>query len=318
MFTAFTGSLLTLLVCAAAGAACRRGGLLDDKMTSGLSNLMFNVTVPCTVFVSLMRPFSRALLWESFATFFLSGAIYLSCGLIGFAAYKVYRRKKQTHKGEPLSADAKVLIFACVFANVGYMGFPVVQAVFGEEGMIYASMANASFNMLTFTLGVRLFGQKSEKKGVLPVLKSVFFNAALIATFIGFAFFMTGLRLPGPLYGGVAMLGAMTAPVSMLIIGSILAKNPLRNLFNDKRIFPAIIARLFIFPAAAFFALRPFVANETMLGVIVVLTAMPVAMITAIFAERYQRGAEVASKAVALSTLFSVVTVPLVALMIGI
>ena len=313
-FTAFLESLVSLAVCIAVGFICRKCRVLDDKLISGLTTLLVKVTLPCTVFISLMRPFSQTLLWESGATFLLSAAVFLFGGLAGYVVFKLYKRKKT-------DAYANVMIFALIFANVGYMGFPVTQAVFGGEGMIYASMVNASFNLLVWSLGIQMFRKHSaaaEDEQKFSMGKLILSNIALLATGTGFVFFVTGLRLPQAVSGGISMIAGMTTPVSMLLVGAILAKSALRELFRDWRVFPVIAARLLILPLLAYAVLRLFIHNPVMLGVIVILTAMPAASLTAIFAEQYKSETALATKLVALSTLLSVVTVPFVAVILGI
>lgn len=311
MFNAFVNSLISLLFCMLVGFICRKIKLLDDTLIAGLTKLLVKVTLPCTVFISLMRPFSRTLLLESVATFFLSGLIYLGGGLLGVLLARLM-------KANP--TEKRVWIFALIFANVGYMGFPVSQAVFGDTGLIYTSMANASFNFLAFTIGVRLFnpkepGQTDALPGGLSGWRMIAFNPALIATLAGFICFVTGFRFPTPILNGASMIGGMTTPVSMLLVGAILAKNKLRSLFADFKILPVIAVRLAVVPLVAFAVLRPWVANPMMLGVIVMLSAMPVASLTAIFAEQYRGDTALASKLVALSTLLCVVTVPFISLL---
>jgi hypothetical protein len=326
LFSVFLSSLVSLVVCAVAGFICRKARILDDAFISGLTTLLVKVALPCTIFISMMRPFSRTLLAESGATFFLSTAVYLFGGLLGLTALKIIKYIKRNapppEAGGTGEAYANIMVFVLIFANVGYMGFPVIQAVFGEEGMIYASMANASFNILAFSLGVHMFQKHAgrETNGAISssAKKLLLSNVALISACIGFIFFVTGFRLPQPVNGGIAMIGAMTTPISMLLIGSILAKNPLKTLFDDWKIFPVMAARLLVIPVIAFYILRLFIVNTVMLGVIVVLTAMPAASLTAIFAEKYKSETALASKLVAFSTLLSVLTVPVIALMLGI
>jgi hypothetical protein len=304
-FIIFLGSLTSLLICMAVGYFCRIFGLFDDRLVSGMTALLVKVTLPCTVFVSMLRPFSSELMAESVATFFLSGAVYISGGLIALLLARLM-------KAEP--GEMRVWQFALIFANVGYMGFPVVLAVFGEIGMMYASMANASFTLLIFTVGVRLFDTKTDNGFD---WKKIVLNPALIATALGFACFIVQIRPPWPVANAISMLSAMTSPISMLLVGSILAKGKLRDVFTDLRVMPVIGVRLVVLPVTVFFVLRLFVHNPMMLGVIVVLTAMPAAAITAIFAEQYKGDTMLASKLVVVSTILCVITLPLVSLLLN-
>ncbi|MCL2421478.1 MAG: AEC family transporter [Defluviitaleaceae bacterium] len=306
MFISFVSSLTTLAVCIIAGYISRKAKILSDELNIGMSSVLVKVTLPCMVFVSMMRPFSRTLLMESLATLFITAAVYLSGFFIGMGLARLMGASDD---------EKRVWQFALVFANVGYMGFPIIQAVYGYEGLIYTTMANVTFNILAFSLGVYLF-RKDTSGQVKANLKAIAFNPALIATYIGFLFFVTGWRLPEVVQDGVSLVGNMTVPLSMILVGSILAKSRLLTLVNDPRVLPVIFVRLLVIPLAAFFILRIFVHNQVMLGVIVILAAMPVAALTVIFAEQYRGNTVVASKLVAFSSILCLLSIPLISLLL--
>ena len=306
MFITFVGSLTALAVCIAFGYICRLKRLLPDNLTSGMSTVLVKVTMPCTIFVSMMRPFSRTLLLESIATFFITAAVYLSGYVIGMFLARVMGAAED---------EKRVWQFGLVFANVGYMGFPVIHAVYGYEGMIYATMSNASFNMLAFSLGIYLF-KRDSSEDIKTNLKSIALNPALVATYLGFIFFVTGFRLPEAVGNGVQLISDMTVPLSMLLVGAILAKSKPMALINDPRLAPVIFMRLVGIPLFTFFIVRSFVHNPVMLGAVVILSAMPAAALTVIFAEQYEGNTAVASKFVALSSLLCLLSIPLISLLL--
>jgi predicted permease len=305
VFATFLNSLTSLVICMLVGYFGRVLKVFDDKLISGLTTLLVKITLPSTIFVSLLRPFTWELMAESAATFVLSAGVYLFGGLLALGLAYLFKAK---------DGEKRVWQFALIFANVGYMGFPVCYAVFGEEGLMYTSMANAAFNVLLFTVGVKLFNAPKEKGGA---WRGIVFNPALFATFAGMLLFVTQLRPPQPVTDGISLLGGMTSPISMILVGSILAKGRLRDLLTDWRVVPLMSVRLAVIPLTAFFTLRLFIHNPVMLGVIVVLSAMPVAAITSIFAEKYNGDTVLASKLVVLSTLLCVVSVPLISLLLN-
>jgi len=306
MFVSLVSGLAALAVCIAAGYASRKAKILTDELNAGMSTVLVKVTLPCMVFISMMRPFSQTLLMESLATLLLTMVIYVSGHVIGMGLARLMGATPD---------EKQVWQFALVFANVGYMGFPIVQAVYGSEGMMYATMANVTFNILAFSLGVYLF--KRDTTGTVKVnLKAIALNPALIATYIGFIFFITGFRLPSVFQDGVALVGDMTIPLSMILVGSILAKSRPLTLVNDPRVLPVIFIRLLGIPLVSFFILRLFIHNPVMLGVIVILAGMPVAALTVIFAEQYKGNTVVASKLVALSSILCLLSIPLLSLVL--
>jgi len=305
LFITFSNSLIALALCIAVGFFCRRRQLFDDNHTAGMLELLVKVAMPCAVFMSLMRPFTTALLLESVATFFITGGIFLIGGLMGLGVARIMKASLQ---------ERQSWRFGLTFGNIGFMGIPVITAVFGYEGLFYVAMALASFNLITFTIGIKIFDTEGTTK-TNPV-KIIINNPALAGTIIGFIFFLTGLRLPAPIEGGVTLIAGMNSPLSMILIGALLAKQPIKETFTDIRVLPPNAVKLIVIPLASLLVLRWFIPNPIMLGTIVTLMAMPPAANTAIFAEKFGSDSVAATRLVIVGTLLCVITVPLISLLL--
>ncbi|MCL2404322.1 MAG: AEC family transporter [Defluviitaleaceae bacterium] len=305
LFITFTNSLVSLALCIAVGFFCRRRQLFDDTHVAGMLELLVKVAMPCAVFMSLMRPFTTALLLESIATFFITGGIFLVGGLLGLGVARLMKASIQ---------ERQSWRFGLTFGNIGFMGIPVITAVFGYEGLFYVAMALAAFNLITFTIGIKIFDtQGTIKTGPIQVIIN---NPALAGTILGFIFFLTGLRLPAPIEGGVSLIAYMNSPLSMILIGALLAKQPIKETFTDIRVLPPNAVKLIVIPIASLLILRWFIPNPVMLGTIVTLMAMPPAANTAIFAEQFGSDSVAATRLVIVGTLLCVVTVPLISLLL--
>jgi len=333
IFTTMVKNLASLFIIMAVGYLCRKIKVIDDRVSSGLSRLLLWVALPCTSFMSLQREFSYTLLRESVITLFAAFAIFLFGTLLGIIFVKL------TKSGP---SEGSVWKFGLTFPNVGYAGFPIMMAVYGQSGMIYTSMVNAAFNMLVYSLGIALYaGAGSPEPGVrkeqrarrgglsrfpgsrfralAPSREAVLriaLNPALIATVLGFVFFVCSLKPPEVVGDSLNFLANLTTPLSMIIVGAILAKIDIRKAFTDIRIYFISLIKLAVIPLAAFAVLRLFVKNPVMLGVLTYLAAMPVGSITAIMAEERGGNSEAASKAVFVSTLLCMVTIPLISMVI--
>jgi hypothetical protein len=304
LFLTFTNSLITLALCIAVGYFCKKKQLFNDVHTAGMLELLIKVVMPCAVFMSLMRPFSTALLLESVGAFFITGAIFLLGGFLGLGVARVM--KASLHERQSWR-------YGLTFGNVGFMGIPIITAVFGYEGLFYVAMALASFNLLTFTIGIRFFDTEGAMK--MSPLQLFIKNPALIGTILGFVFFLTGLRLPAPVEGGVALIAHMNSPLAMILVGALLAKQPLKETFTDVRVLPPTFIKLVVIPLGSLFVLRLFITNPVMLGTIVTLMAMPPAANTAIFAEQFGGDSKAATRLVIVGTLLCILTVPLISLL---
>jgi len=292
------------------GIAGRKMRLFSDDSDRVLSTLLVKITLPATIFMSMMQPFSRALLLESGLTAVIIAIVFLSGLVIGALLSKLMKAEDK---------EKRMWQFSLVFPNVAFMGFPVIQAVFGNEGMIYASMVVMVFNIMVFSLGVYLLKNKKGQATSFQ-LKPVLLAPAFIAIYIGFFFFLTNLRLPAPVEMGVDMVGNMTTPIAMILVGSLLVKTIKQHgflaLIKDMRVYPIVFAKLVVIPVATFFIINPLLSNPVMVGVIVILSAMPVAAITAIFVEQYNGDTQMAVKTITLSNIFCLVTIPLLALLL--
>jgi len=304
LFIAFSNSLIALAICMTVGYICRKTNMLTDAHTQGMTTLLVRVATPCTMFMALMRPFSRTLLWESLATIVIVGVIYILGGLLGLFVSKIM-------KASP--GERQAWQFGVAFGNVGFMGIPVVTAVFGTDGLIYVAMALTAFNLLTFTVGLRMFDNAPRGFSVKDLIAR---NPAIPAVFIGFAFFLTERRLPEAIESGIALIGGITAPMSMILLGVILARQSLKDAFMDLRLLPPIAARLVVIPLAVLPVLYFIIPNPLMFSVIVTLMAMPPAALTAIFAEQFNADAFCAAKFVVVGTIICGVTVPLISLLL--
>jgi len=305
LFITFSNSLISLALCIAVGFFCRRRKLFNDAHTAGMLELLVKVAMPCAVFMSLMRPFTTALLLESIAAFFITGGFFLLGGLMAIGVARLMKASREERQGWR---------FGLTFGNVGFMGIPVITAVFGYEGLFYVAMALASFNLLTFTMGIKIFDTEGTTKT--SPIQVIIQNPALAGTIIGFIFFLTGLRLPTPIEDGVALIANLNSPLSMILIGSLLAKQSIKDTFTDIRVLPPNAIKLIVVPLLSLLVLRWFIPNPIMLGTIVTLMAMPPAANTAIFAEKYGGESVAATRLVVVGTLLCVITVPLISLLL--
>ncbi len=194
------------------------------------------------------------------------------------------------------------------------MGYPVCQTLFGSESLFYVTLINIPFGFLVFTVGVFLLRPDIVRDLDLRRI----FTPGLIASIIGLLFFFAGITIPPPFSNSLSLLGSVTTPLAMIVIGSLLATLPIGSMFGDIRIWVISLFRLGIIPIVTLMVIRPYISDPLLLGVPVLLAAMPVAANTVLLAEEYGVNAELASKGVFLSTLLSVGTIPIIAFLVGI
>lgn len=290
--------IAVLLVLIATGYAAFRLGILDRHTTHTLSVFLLNVSIPALIIVSMQMPLSDEL---------ISGAVVFTLGLSVFYLFSVTIAYFARSALQMDAGRGGVFSFAILFGNVGFMGFPISAALFGPESIFYVAIANLAFYLLIFSAGIVMMTGKYEFNPRLLL------NPGIIAACVGLTFFMLEIRIPSPLIDGMSILGDLTTPLAMVIIGSLLATFPFWEMIGDKSVFWATVLRLFGLPIGTFFLLSPLIGDPLMLGILVILAGMPAGSMTAIFADIYRADEQFASQLVFVSTLLSLVTIPIIA-----
>ena len=296
-----------------AGFAARRLNIFDNNTTRGLNNIILKITLPALTIVSMQMSYNASLLAESIRLLGISICVYAASFLIALVI-PIFLKPQNGEKG--------VSQFVTIFSNVGFMGFPVVKSVFGESALFYAAIYNLPFNFLSFTLGVillmqdRSFSRTAEVGSGYRISIKQILNPGVVAVLIGFAFFILNIRLPQVIKEPLDLLGNVTIPMSMFVIGAILAQNSLTKAFTNWRLYILTALRLLILPYILWLILRSFIDNKMFLGVIVLICGMPAAASTPILAQAYGGNYETAAQSVFLSTMLSVFTIPLLVLIL--
>jgi malate permease and related proteins len=284
------------------GWAAGKLKLFPDKAVSGMSKLLMDVTMPALIISSMQRPFSLELLGESLSMLGISFAIYGASFAIG-AVVPILLRARRGERG--------VLGYAIVFSNVGFMGFPVIEALYGHDAIFRAAIYNIPFNLFSYSLGAYMLARDGKKP--LRFSPMLFVNPNVAAAVIGFVLFIAGITLPGPLGGAVELAGSTTTPLSMLLIGAMLSQGSILGNLGKPRVWAVSVVRLLVMPVLVYFGLKATGAHGYVLLVPAAIAAMPVAANTPIMAESYEADSLTASSAVTVSTLLSAASIPLIA-----
>jgi len=290
--------MLILVIVMAVGFAMRRLGLIDAIGNTYLTKILLKVTLPATMLTAIGGSTIAVPLYQVFVLF---GATVLSFGVMAIVAFLSpwAMATKPDERG--------VYAALGLFGNVNFMGIPLAFSLFGSDGMFYAVLYNIVFNLLIFSLGMKMIGGKSAK-----ISAKFFFTPVLIASVLALIFFLADVRLPYVIDSSLGLLGRVTSPLAMLLLGSVLGGMNIREMFQGWRVYGITLVRLVIAPIAVYFALSPLPLRPMFLAVLVVMSASPMAISTATFAIHYGQHEEIVGKGVFLSTLFSVVSMPLV------
>lgn len=275
--------------------------LLDVDLNKKLTTLLLSVTTPAMIVSSVLSTTVTQGLNDILFVFAVGFAIYLIMPVLGFFVVKVLRI--------PLPQQG-LYIFMTVFSNIGFMGFPVMKAIFGNEAVFFTAIFNMIFNLFVFTAGIMIMNYGTGQKVKLDPRNLL--SPGVIASLVALLIYFTGIKLPDVLSSTVTMIGDITTPMAMLLIGSTLANIPLKEVFSELRIYPYTIIKQIIVPIIAYPILNMFIGDPLILGITLIMISMPVANSAVLFATEYEGDVSLAAKTVFMTTLLSVVTIPLI------
>ncbi len=292
------------------GIILRKLGVLDKGSTSTLSKILVNLTNPFLIICALQRPFDAELTRRGFAILALSVAVHL-----GFAIFA-----KLSYLGISDKTKEKVFRAATIFTNCGFLGFPVCEAMCSalgdENGLFYGVFFNVFFNIFVWTYGVVLVnGGARLTRDVL--INKILLNPSFIATVVSLPLYLFSIKIPVFVFDGMNYIGNMTFPLSMIIVGSLFCELDLSQLFRDKSVYYFLFIRLLACPLIVLGLCKLFSLPVLYTYVVVALSCMPTASVTAIMADYYGKDSALSSKCVSFSTIVSVLTIPVVMMIAG-
>lgn len=291
--------MIQLFIVIALGYFLNRIGIFDQTLNKKLTTLLLSVTTPAMILNSVLSNQNSASLNEVAMVFIVAIAVFTILPIVSFVLVKIMRI--------PVKQQG-LYMFMTVFSNIGFMGFPVMQAIFGNEAVFYTAIFNMGFNLLVFSLGIVMMNYGNENKVELNI-KNVL-TPGVIASIIALIIYFTKITFPIVIVNTCSMIGNITTPIAMLLIGSTLANMPIKEVFNDIRIYPYTIVKQVLLPILAFPILQFFIQDTYLLGITFIMIAMPVANSAVLFATEYGGDIKLAAKTVFITTLLSVVTIP--------
>lgn len=304
MPTSLFSQIGPILLLAVAGYAGRKRGVLNAEVQRGLSALVMNISMPASILSSANMPFEAGNMGNVALTF-VGGVVFF---LFGMALMWLITRKL------PLERRYKaVLTCLGIFQNSSFIGYPVVSIFLPDTGIFFASFFVIAYNLFFFSYGVA----KLSGRAMFSV-RQVFLSPNMLASFGMILLYVSPLRLPAMLQNTLEMLGGMTTPLSMLVIGSMLGGMKLAEIFTSPSLYLVAFLRLLAVPTAFFLALRALpMVPHVVATVVLVMSGLPCGSMTVMAAEQYGAEAAYASKGVLLSTLLFVATIPYVAFLQG-
>lgn len=288
-----------LVILLALGYLCARLKLVGPEFNKGLSKLVINFFLVGMILSSVMNKEMELTGAEALTGFLMLALMMLICFAIAWISPGVLRIK---------DGDKGMYRMLVAFMNNGFMGFPIVAAIYGEGAVFFASLSNIPFNLLLYSAGVMLLREGSE--GEKFKLRNAI-NAPLVATLIATIILVLKIPVPVIIDDTVDTISSATVPLSMMCIGLSLGSVSLKDAFVHPRLYGLSFVRLVVCPLIVWFVMSFFITNPVILGTIVILSACPSAVICSILGIENGRDGIESSEAVFLCTVLSMITIPL-------
>jgi predicted permease len=282
------------------GMVCYKTKVISHQGSKELSDLLLLIVNPILVFLSYQQEFDFKLLTGLLVAMVMT-AVALTL-MILLSQVLIRKKGNSEYAIERLSA---------AYGNCGFMGIPIVNGVFGSEGVFYLTAVITVFNVFMWTHGIIMMkGNQGERISLKEIMKNVA-NPVVIAAFVGLILFITEIRLPSLLTDGLGYVSAMNTPLAMLIAGITLAQADFKKVLSNIRIYYISFLKLLLYPVVllVLFEWLPF--EDVLIVSVLLALSCPTAATGTAFALKFNRNSVYASELFAITTLFSAVSLPL-------
>ncbi len=284
------------------GILCYKKKMISENTGAELSKFLLMIVNPCVILHAFQIEYKP----ELASGLIISALLAVISNTLGVVIATLFIRKNPERK------EYIVERFAIVFSNCGFMGIPLIQAVVGDIGVFYASTYVAVFNFFTWTYGVSIMKGKMNAKDIIKVLTS----APIISIVVGVLIFLFSIKLPIIISKPIEFISALNTPLAMIVTGIYLARTNIKEALKNIRIFAVSALRLIVVPAVMLIVFA-FIGAESEIFISLLIanmiaTACPTASSTLMMSRMFERNAEYASMIITVSTLLSILTIPIV------
>jgi len=278
------------------GIVAFRGNLFNRETASQVSNILVKIVAPAVIIQAFQIKFDSSLA----KGLLVAAALGVITHLVGIILSLVFVRK---NAGSRRYLSDRLAI---IFSNCGFIGIPMVFAIFGNIGVFYCSMYMAVYNIFLWTYGVSSFSSQFSPKNLLKVILS----PQIIGTVVGILFFLFSIRLPPMLLSANKYIADLNTPLAMIVVGSYIAQTDIFEAIRDIRLYVISLLRILIVPSLLLVVLFFWRVDRNISGAIFISAACPVGAMTMILADQFDADPVHASRLITVSTLLSVVSLP--------
>lgn len=285
-----------MLVLIIVGVICAKTRMIGKETNRDLSGLVLNVINPVVILMSYQKEYRPELLKKLGMSFLLSAVAF---AVMIALSYLLIRKKD--------GRETEIERFSLIYSNCGFMGIPIVSALFGSEGVFCLTAFITMFNLCVWTHGIMLISGESGLKRTLKALRS----PTMIAIYAGLIMFLTGIRIPALPSQALQFIADMNTPMAMIVSGVTISQTNIFRLVKNLRIWVVVGLRLLVLPIVVTAALLPFSSDSQVLLTVVVASAAPPAAMCTLHCIRFNKNSVYSSEVFTGGTILSIVTLPI-------
>lgn len=296
--------MLVLFAMILAGYFCYKKDIITDELQPKLSYMVVNVFNPFLVISSITDKSvdkSMELILENICLGIILFAVWMITGPIIVRLLRIPGEKRPLYS------------LMNIFSNLGFMGLPLISAIYGKGAAIYVSFYMLMYNLLLYTYGIYVAGKHSPSKKADFSWKKIM-NPGFISCLVAIIIFALQIPVPQAAATFVSYMGNTAVPLSMILIGVFMAKINLKEIFTNIKIYLFSLIKLVILPILLIQILKLLPFDSTLLGIFLLLSGTPVGSIVILVADEYGIGGKEGVQGIVLTTLLSLFTLPFIAL----
>lgn len=306
--TVLVNQLIQLFLIICIGYLVFKIGILNEQVNKHINSLVINITMPFMIVSSVLSMTNRPDSSTIASLFAVSMGFFIVMPVLAFIIVKIMLKTMHIVK-----ARQGLYMFMMIFSNVGFMGMPILQAACGEDGptaVFYAAVLNIFFNLAVFTYGVIMIGYGDTVKTTLKMKDLL--SPGILCSVIAIIIYALNIHFPSTIENVIDTVGDLTSPLAMILVGSTLASIRLKDVFNEWRIYVFCIIKQFILPILLYPIFRLCISDDLLFNVMFIESLMPIANIALMLATEHELDYKFVSKTIFISTLMSLVSIPLV------
>lgn len=312
--TVLVNQLIQLFLIICIGYFVFKIDILNETVNKHINSLVINVTMPLMIISSVLAMNDRPASSIIAILFAVSIGFFIIMPILAFIIVKIMLKTMHIVKSRQ-----GAYMFMMIFSNVAFMGMPILNAACGEDGptaVFYAAVLNIFFNLSVFTYGVIIIGYGDTVKTTLKFKDLL--SPGILSSIIAIIIYALNIHFPSTIENVIGTVGSLTSPLAMILVGSTLASMKLREVFNEWRIYIFSAIKQFVLPILLYPVFRLCISDDLLFNVMFIEFLMPIANIALMLATEHGLDYKFVSKTIFISTLMSLISIPLIIYLCGI